>query len=113
MAEESKTKFKTLVGASNWPDYKFQIEVHMQRKQIWKSIMGTKPAPVHPGPNATRGELRVYEADLDKHELANFTAMDIFSQSVSDDILHQIRGMKSAKAIWDFLVTAYKQKCEH
>src|SRR5260221_8969256 len=113
MSEEYKTRVKSLTGASNWLDYKYAIQCHFKRKQIWKQMMGITPAPVHPGAAVNRGVLRVYEADMEKYELANDTAMDIFVSSVSDDIACHIRGLPTAKDIWDFLINSYEQQSKH
>jgi Reverse transcriptase (RNA-dependent DNA polymerase)/gag-polypeptide of LTR copia-type/Zinc knuckle len=109
------SKIEKLEGASNWLQWRFQI-CNMLRTQVHDGrnalgvITGTVKAPATLADDANADAIAAYNDAVTKYDKLDAIAITIMTTAMNRDICSMIMMHKSAKEIWDKLLSIYEQK---
>ena len=97
---------------SNWSDYQSRMERVLGARGLWRHVVGTAAAPkqyamvngipvMKDGTPATDEEVEAKEDKITEHEKREYLAQHIILSTTSTRLGMKIKGLMSAKGMWD------------
>ena len=112
---EHITRIDKLEGHCNWSQWRFQI-CNMLRTQVHDGhsalgvINGTVEPPTPPAADAGEAAVSSYNDAMVKYDKLDAIAVTIMTTAMTRDICSMVMMLKSAKEIWNKLLSIYEQK---
>jgi hypothetical protein len=109
------SKIEKLQGQSNWPQWRFQMcnllrtQVH-DGKNALGVITGTVKPPLSPADGASAEIIAGYNDAVAKYDRLDAIAVTIMTTAMNRDICSMVMMHKSAREIWEKLLSIYEQK---
>jgi hypothetical protein len=107
-----KIQIPKLKGKSNWSVWKLQVESTLQYHDFEGVLIGAIEEPVQLQPNASNQEQKEYDTVLKRYKKANGYAVTLLSTTIEDEPLQLILMFKTAREMWNKLLTTYEQVSE-
>ncbi|PBK86832.1 hypothetical protein ARMGADRAFT_1086323 [Armillaria gallica] len=100
---------KLAIDGSNWPIFRFCLEIGIESKGVWGHFDGTSLSPANPPPSGDTAAVTVLNEWLKKEK----EACHYLAQKLKDSTLTELLRLTSVAQMWTALSSKYTALSSH